>query len=149
MLDLPAGPAGEVGGVARSLVPDADETFFGFGRLVFELVHHDGGAASGEEQEGEAGIGDGRDVGSVGEFVGVGVGAGGVVAGGGLPGAVGVLVFDDEVCALVVPVGGAEVFASAGDADAFYAVEGVVILGGDDLVDVVVHPGESALDGGV
>ncbi len=82
---------------------------------IFELVHANGGAASGEEEDGEGGVGD-----------------------IGIPGAVGFLDADKIVCALGVPIGGAEEFSSAGGAEFFDGVEGVIAVGGFENVSVVL-----------
>ena len=129
-LGLLADPSGDVGGVARTLVPvSLDRLGGGSGRRdgVPRLVHHHRGAAARKEQESETGVGDAA------------------------PGAVRTLTSDEVLGADLVPVELVEVLVSAGDADALDAVERVetvvhVAAFLDEAGQRLGHERETALD---
>src|SRR5207245_6333264 len=109
---LLADPAGDVGHFAGALVPTS-----GLGLVaggidgVVELVHQDRSAATDEEHQAKAGVGD---------FLGI------VAPGLLAPGAIFVLGADEEIGADLIPVLVAEIFVAAGDADALDPIESVV-----------------------
>ncbi|CAA9420472.1 MAG: hypothetical protein AVDCRST_MAG64-2836 [uncultured Phycisphaerae bacterium] len=126
-------PPRQVRHVARPLVPVARGG--PVAPLPVQLVERDRRPASGQEDDAETGVREPADE-----------------PGPAVPGAVLLLPGDEEVGALLVPVDAAEVLQPAGQADALDGVErrvrevAVVLLVAGDLIEVLSHPVDAALD---